>query len=242
MPDPIDATAAPATTAAPAADTTAVVAPADTTGSTPPAAGAPDAATPPGAAPATFLTESKDEGTEGDGDAAAGPKTGEADPAAPVVPEEYADFTMPEGVVLDAELGGEFKTIAKDLGLTQDQAQKVAELGAKLTQKHATHTADVLTQARAEWTRGALADGEYGGDKFNENMAFARTAMKQFGTPELSRLLDESGLGNHPEVIRLFYRAGKAISEDTFVPNGTSQSGNTRPSTVEERLYPQTKK
>jgi len=27
-----------------------------------------------------------------------------------------------------------------------------------------------------------------------------------------------TGLGNHPEVIRAFYKAGKAISEDRFIP------------------------
>ena len=38
-----------------------------------------------------------------------------------------------------------------------------------------------------------------------------------FGTPELRDVLNMTGLGNHPEIIRAFYRAGKAISEDAFV-------------------------
>jgi len=45
----------------------------------------------------------------------------------------------------------------------------------------------------------------------------ARKALETFGTPELRDVLNMTGMGNHPEVIRAFYKAGKAISEDRFV-------------------------
>jgi hypothetical protein len=58
--------------------------------------------------------------------------------------------------------------------------------------------------------------------------------MDAFATPELRTLLNESGLGNHPEIIRAFYRAGKAISEDGFVAGGhkATDKGDAK------RLYP----
>ena len=61
-------------------------------------------------------------------------------------------------------------------------------------------------------------DKEIGGEKFTENLALARKALESFGTPELQDVLNMTGLGNHPEVIRAFYKAGKAISEDRFIP------------------------
>ena len=51
-----------------------------------------------------------------------------------------------------------------------------------------------------------------------------------FGTEPFKQLLSESGLGNHPEVIRFMYRAGKAISEDSYV--GNSQGANAQGSSV----------
>jgi hypothetical protein len=57
-----------------------------------------------------------------------------------------------------------------------------------------------------------------------------------FGTPELRTLLNESGLGNHPEVIRMMYRAGKAISEDRFV--APSAGGPTGSKDFAKSLYP----
>jgi hypothetical protein len=60
-------------------------------------------------------------------------------------------------------------------------------------------------------------DKEFGGDKLSENLGVAKKALDAFGTAELRSLLNQSGLGDHPEVIRFMYRAGKAISEDRFV-------------------------
>jgi hypothetical protein len=54
----------------------------------------------------------------------------------------------------------------------------------------------------------------------------AKKALDAFGTAELRSLLNESGLGNHPEVIRFMFRAGKAISEDSMV---TGNKGEARP-------------
>jgi hypothetical protein len=153
-------------------------------------------------------------------------------------PEEYADFSMPEGVELDAEIGGEFKTLAKELNLSQDAAQKFADLGAKQAQKFAQAQADAMAQARQTWAEEARADKEFGGDKFDENLAHAKKAMDTFGSDELRRLLNETGLGNHPEVLRVFVKAGKAISEDRFVPGERARSTQT----TAQRLYGNTTK
>ncbi len=140
-------------------------------------------------------------------------------------PEQYEDFTAAEGVELDAELTEEFKTLAKDLNLPQDKAQQVVDLGNKLALKLAERQQALVVEARTSWANEAKADQEFGGEKLAENLSVAKKAMDAFGTPELKALLNESGLGNHPEVIRVFYRAGKAISEDRVLTGG---GGNTK--------------
>lgn len=138
--------------------------------------------------------------------------TDEAKPAG--APEKY-EFTAPEGTTLDAVLLSEFEGVARELDLPQDKAQQVVDkLAPKVAERMQAQTLDLVTQARTAWADASKTDKEIGGDKLAENLAVAEKAMATFGTPELRKLLDESGLGNHPEMIRVFVRAGKAISED----------------------------
>ena len=139
-------------------------------------------------------------------------KTGE-EVAAATVPEVYV-FTAPDGKVYDPQVLEAFSGAAKESGLTQDAAQKLLETMAPAL---AERQAEQVKAIHAEWVNAATADKEFGGDKLAQNLGVARKALDTFGTPELRALLDTPGMGNHPEVIRMLYRAGKAISEDTFV-------------------------
>ena len=168
-----------------------------------------------------------------EGEAADGDKTDSEDKPQGA-PEAYENFAAPEGIELDGELLEEFKGLAKDLNLPQDKAQQVVDLGSKMAEKFAAQQQAVVMEARETWANEAKADKEFGGETLPANLAVAKKAMDTFGTPELKTLLNESGLGNHPEVIRAFYRAGKAISEDSFI-TGSSGKPATDPA---KKLYP----
>lgn len=158
--------------------------------------------------------------------------TATAEQTASKAPEQYADFTLPQGYALDGELGNEFRSVAKELGLTQEQAQKLIDLDVKRTNAQT----EAVQKASAEWAAAAQADKEFGGAALAENVAVAKKALDTFGTPALKDLLQKSGLGNHPEIIRAFYRAGKNISEDRFVG---SAAGDANPqATTAQRMYP----
>jgi hypothetical protein len=140
------------------------------------------------------------------------PKPGEQPPGDQAKPQgapEKYEFTLPEGIQLDDQGTAAFSEIAKELNLSQDAAQKVLDkMGPVIAGRHA----ETLAQAKAQWVEGAKSDKEFGGDQLGENLAIAKKGLDTFGTPELRTLLNESGLGNHPEIIRAFFRAGKAIS------------------------------
>lgn len=144
-------------------------------------------------------------------------------------PESY-EFKAPEGVQFDDTVIGAFSEVAKELNLPQDQAQKVLDKMAPVMQ---ARQLEQFQAARAAWGEAAKTDKEFGGEHLAENLGVAKKALDTFATPELRTLLDESGLGNHPEVIRMFYRTGKAISEDRFV---TGQGGKTNQGDA-RRLY-----
>lgn len=169
----------------------------------------------------TNAAEKPAEGAKAEGDKADGD-----DKKPEGAPDEYEDFSAPDGVAIDADALTEFKGLAKELNLSQTDAQKVVDLGPKLMEKWQSKNAEAISTAVAQWEKDTIADQEIGGDKLKENLAVAKTALKTFGSEQLAKLLHESGLGNHPEIIRAFYRVGKATSEDGFV-GGKRESAKT---------------
>lgn len=133
-------------------------------------------------------------------------------------PEKYEDFKLPEGMQADVPVMGEFTALAKELNLPQEAAQKLVDIGTRMQQGNAEHLMATIEAQGEKWGTDSKADKEFGGDKFDENLAVAKQALDKFGTPELKTLLVQSKLGNHPEVLRFFYRAGQAISQDGFTP------------------------
>ena len=136
-------------------------------------------------------------------------------------PEKY-EFKPQDGQEFDSEVIDAFADVAKELDLSQEDAQKVLDrVGPKMAERQQA----MLDQVRQEWADSAMADKEYGGEKLQENLAVAKKALDQFGTPELRELLESSGLGNNPEVIRFMVRTGKAISEDGYVGQDLGAKG-----------------
>lgn len=151
-------------------------------------------------------------------------------------PEEYAEFTAPEGMKFDEAILGDFKSLAKEHNLSQEVAQKFADIGAKAAQVQNDNFIKQIEAAKVEWANASRIDKEFGGDKLGENVAVAKKALDMFGSPELTEVLKTSGLGNHPEIIRAFYRVGQQISDDKFVPGGKAPSGAEK--SVAQRMYP----
>ena len=117
---------------------------------------------------------------------------------------------------LDPEVVTAFGEVAKELDLPQDAAQKVLDKVAPVIQ---AKQAKVLEQVKTDWANDSQADKEFGGENLAENLNVAKTALDAFGSDSLKSLLHETGFGNHPEIIRFMYKAGKAISEDSYVGN-----------------------
>jgi len=137
-------------------------------------------------------------------------------------PDTYADFVMPEGIQVDTALLEQAAPIFKELGLTQDQAQKLVDFQAEQVQAGSQKQIDDFNQLMNDWRTQASNDKEYGGDKFDENIKIGQNAITTYGTPELKQLLEEQGVGNHPEVIRFMVRVGQTLKEDVPGSSGTA--------------------
>lgn len=83
------------------------------------------------------------------------------------------------------------------------------------------------------WETAAKSDSEIGGDDHDAKVAVAKTALEKWGTPELTKLLTESGFGSHPEILRWAYRAGQALKD---APVETTRDGAAKKS-LAQALY-----
>ncbi len=154
-------------------------------------------------------------------------------------PESYADFVVPQGMEVDTVLLEQATPIFKELGLSQIQSQRLVDMYATQQQASSQANSDSYNQTVKDWVTEAKADNEIGGETFDANVGLAKRAIDSFGTPKLVQVLDQTGLGSHPEFIRLFTRIGKLIKEDDpgggHGPTGDDLTGA-------EILYPNEKK
>lgn len=142
----------------------------------------------------------------------------------------YDTFTVPEGVTLDDERVKKFTEILGDLE-TKSKAEHalVQEFGQKAVDFHVSEVKkavdDVNTyiktaweRQKTEWKDSFLSDPDIGGNRFQTTVDSARTFIRTHGgnadqQAEFRNLMETSGLGNHPAMIRLLANAGRAMSE-----------------------------
>lgn len=168
--------------------------------------------------------------------AAAVVTTTAGDDVTTTVPESYTEFSLPDGVTMDPEYLASLTPVLKDMGLTQEAAQKFIEAQAKLFQTQEDTRLDAFNQLTQNWLTASKTDKEIGGENFEQNVQAARLALTKFGTPELTELFADYGVGNHPEVIRIFTRIGKLLKEDQ---PGNLTAPTTEKLTRTDILYPQ---
>ncbi len=165
----------------------------------------------------------------------------------PVTPEAITyDLKLPEQSVLQQADVDEILAYAKDKKLTNDVASML--LGQRET---AAVAANVRAQAAytakvAQWEADVKADTDLGGANYDTTLAQVKLVMDKIA-PAGSKLegfktlVNETGLGNHPEFVRFVAAIGKLMGEDKGLGGGGGAgggSGDNADIPLEKRLYP----
>lgn len=206
-----EAPAAPVTPPAAAAPAPAAAVPVPAAPAADPAA-APPAAPAPTSSPAPAGEKQQNQSLlTAEPPAPEGEKGPDGTPPAPV----ELDIKPPDGVALDDKRFQAFKQFAVESKLTKDAAQKVLDMYAENLREYAKTTQNAWATQMAEWAKSAKDDPEYGQQNLGSSLTIARKAIDKFGTKGLKEILDASGMGNHPELVRFFVRVGKSLAEDS---------------------------
>lgn len=178
--------------------------------------------------------ESVDQGQADTGEGGAGKEESPKDPALaiPETPEGY-ELSFDDGVQVDKALLGTFQEVAHKMGLNAGQAQEVASVYAA----HVAEQEKAQQQALAEVQRG-WEDEIKESPTFKTDVVNARKTLVQFGSfgtvdgkgnpiidPELAEVFNETMIGSHPKVFKMFVDIGKALAEPKIMGNGTGSNG-----------------
>lgn len=170
------------------------------------------------------------------------------DKTAPAAPDSYAEFKVADGGKLDPTIIAEATPIFRELGLSQDSAQRLVDFYNKQVEKVAGPKAlqAIVDAQNTRYTEALKADPEIGGKLEQVKIDIGR-AYDALGNPKLvadfKKAMDESPEGNRPEFIKLFHAmAQKMIEGKPVAGNGPSVFGQTakpaaRPS-LAEAMYP----
>jgi hypothetical protein len=149
-------------------------------------------------------------------------------------------LALPKDAVLEAGALERLTTFAKAEKLSPEVAQKAldlanAEVAADRTRQSEANTAAFKKLTVEAWPAELKADKEFGGEKFDATVIESKRAVEKFITPEEKQMLNETGWGNHPMLVRFFARVGRAMANDGLI---TGQAGSGLPSkTTADVLY-----
>jgi len=126
-------------------------------------------------------------------------------------PEKYADFALPEGVTMDKAMLEKASAEFKAMNLSQEQAQKLVTIQAEHAKAMNAEIINSFKKQVSDWKDQTV---KLYGNEFEKKSGVAAAAIDRFGSPELRQLLNDTGLGNHPDVVKFFVSVGEKMAED----------------------------
>lgn len=179
-------------------------------------------------------------------DAAKSPATG--------APEAYTDFTMPDGYTLDPKTIEAATPIFKELGLTQDQAQRLVQFHSEQMIAAAKGPEATYTAMRTDWQAKIKSDPDLakavngdktGLDAVKLDIGRALNAMGDATLAnEFKEAMNLTGAGDHPAFVKTMWKLASFVTEGKHVagispsPHGQTDPSKAKPATGAHALYP----
>lgn len=165
----------------------------------------------------------------GDEKSKEGEKEEEAEQGAP---EQYEEFKAPEGLSYDDQFMGTFKDVAKELNLSQKQAQHLLDKCAPVL---AQRQVEQIKAVSKQWEERTKTDKEIGGENWTRASSDIARVRDKFGVnadgkmdPDIQEFM-QTPIGNHPGLLKLLARVGRAFGEGDFPRGDVAKDGKVSP-------------
>ncbi|WP_298996418.1 hypothetical protein [uncultured Desulfovibrio sp.] len=123
---------------------------------------------------------------------------------------------------------------AENFARSNEQANSQADPYAQRLREHEAGQRLQWQEQVNKWRKEATEDPQIGGANLPATVARAQLALDRFDESKcIGQLLEQTGYGNNPDVLRFFNRLADALMEDGLVQG---QAGGSMPP-LEERMY-----
>lgn len=152
---------------------------------------------------------------------------------------DFKGLQMPEGFVLSEQEQGNFVKVINGMGLSNEQANAIAQYGTEYAKRIADSVEAMHTQQIADW--GEAAKKELGAE-FDKTVSLCGSAIERLESkiPGLRDALNETGAGNRIEIINLLAEVGKMVNGDPGMVNKVAANGLNNKSNFATKMYPKT--
>jgi hypothetical protein len=169
-------------------------------------------------------------------------------------PEKYSDFSAPDGYTIDPKVIESATPIFKELGLSQESAQKLVDFHTQQMLAAAKGPQDAYEAMRSDWQAKVKSDPDLAkavnGDKTGLDavkLDIGR-ALAAVGDAKLvadfKEAMNTTGVGDHPAFVKTLWRLASFVTEGKHVsgsgpsPHGQSDPSKGAPRTGAQALYP----
>lgn len=166
-------------------------------------------------------------------------KTTEAEPKESnenTQPEEVKyELKVPKETLLPESVVEDITAIAKEQGLSNDQAQKMLDMQSEALSQYSQTLSQQFNEQVTTWGEEIKADKELGGDNLTASAEYAKRAVTEFAGEEFLQELDTTGYGNHPKLFKMLVNIGKELEASDLVVTG-SQGNDSK--SFADKFYP----
>lgn len=141
----------------------------------------------------------------------------------------------PSGYEIDIsnDLNKDYAENAHQLGLSKDQARKIYSW---MSDKYNQLQQEDRSQYEESVRMGLDSLKREWGQEFNAQTQIAKQAFLQLADAEMVKTMEESGLGNSPQMIKLFNKVGQILKEDGMLQNDVAFGDSGGRASIQDKL------
>jgi hypothetical protein len=145
----------------------------------------------------------------------------------------FSDVKLPEGLAVDDGLKTGFQKVAHQAGLNMKQADALYQWWNAIQAERFTAAGAQTVQQQTAAIDGLRKEW---GQAFDQNVALAQQAVAHYGGDKLRSELEGTGLGNNPELARIFAKLGRNLQEDGLIGKGGTGGGVNSPGEAQQQI------
>ena len=132
------------------------------------------------------------------------------------------------------DMADNFRNQAHQLGLSQKQASELMNWYSEVQSGVDSSDDEDFAKEQVQWVADLQKEW---GDSYIKNTKLAERAFRQFGSEDALEVMNATGLGSHPALVKMFSQIGQFLAEDgQLTGNQQGRIGGITPGSAKTRI------